>query len=333
MRNILLLGAGFSKNWGGPVASEVFQSLIADQEIRNNEGLRNLLLAHRANFENAIAALQKELLEVPKASPEVLHLMLRAISRLFARMNKLFARQQFYLLDAQGHLNGATRPDIFLSKYNEIFTLNQDLLLEIHYFDHPQYLQGVWGGACLPGLVAGGGQHDNAKPFSNRTWVTDGNLKVPNNVQPYYKLHGSVNWSEDGMMILGTGKADAIKGNKLLDSYQQVFARSLQQPNTRLTIIGYGFRDDHINEALKVAITQHGLKFYLIDPAGADLAYRLRNEVRPDGDNTPAWHPERTPLEDWFEQGLYSASIIPFRRLLIDESLDREWLEDFLTGK
>lgn len=92
-------------------------------------------------------------------------------------------------------------------------------------------------------------------------------------------------------------------------------------------------KDEHINQALRAAVTEHGLKFYLIDPVGAELAFRLRNEVRSDGDNTPCWHKEYSALEDWFEKGLYSASIIPFRRLLIEKSLDRYVLEDFLNGK
>jgi hypothetical protein len=161
-------------------------------------------------------------------------------------------------------------------------------------------------------------------------------LSIPSGAQPYYKLHGSTNWMTDigqGMMILGTGKLKAIQENSLLTSYQEIFVKALECPDTRLTIIGYGFRDDHINDALKNAVNRHGLRFYLIDPAGADLAYRQRNDVRPDGDNTPMWHKERSELEDWFERGLHSASIIPFRRLLIEESLDRYVLEDFLTGK
>jgi hypothetical protein len=38
------------------------------------------------------------------------------------------------------------------------------------------------------------------------------------------------------------------------------------------------------------------------------------------GDDAPMWKKNRIPIEDWFEEGLYGASIIPFRRLLIEES-------------
>ena len=40
-----------------------------------------------------------------------------------------------------------------------------------------------------------------------------------------------------------------------------------------------------------------------------------------------------TEFEEWFQKGLYSASIIPFRRLLIEESVDIGVLADFLEGR
>lgn len=40
---ILLTGSGFSSNWGGPLASEVFSSLLADRDI--DEATRDRLFA------------------------------------------------------------------------------------------------------------------------------------------------------------------------------------------------------------------------------------------------------------------------------------------------
>jgi hypothetical protein len=36
-------------------------------------------------------------------------------------------------------------------------------------------------------------------------------------------------------------------------------------------IIGYGFRDSHINVVLLEAVNRQRMKFFLIDPAGAEL--------------------------------------------------------------
>ena len=121
------------------------------------------------------------------------------------------------------------------------------------------------------------------------------------------------------MMIMGTGKADAIQNNALLAAYHKEFAKSLQTPNTRLTIIGYGFLDDHINEAIEVAVKNHGLKFFVVDIRGIAIA----TEARPGDKN----------FEEWFKQGLWSISKLDIRYLLRDDSMDRQRLRDFLAGK
>ena len=57
MRHILLLGAGFSRNWGGLLANEVFDYLIGQQNVAQDGYLRSLLWNHRTTggFENALA--------------------------------------------------------------------------------------------------------------------------------------------------------------------------------------------------------------------------------------------------------------------------------------
>jgi hypothetical protein len=50
---VLLTGAGWSRNWGGQLANEVWSSLIGHQRIRNNGRLRDLLVKESA-FEQAM---------------------------------------------------------------------------------------------------------------------------------------------------------------------------------------------------------------------------------------------------------------------------------------
>jgi hypothetical protein len=52
MSHYLLLGAGFSKNWGGLLASEVFNDLLSADEL--DEFTRNLL--YRANEPKGVAS-------------------------------------------------------------------------------------------------------------------------------------------------------------------------------------------------------------------------------------------------------------------------------------
>jgi hypothetical protein len=59
--------------------------------------------------------------------------------------------------------------------------------------------------------------------------------------------------------------------------YGDEFSRRLKQPATRLMIIGYGFRDQHITRALNEAAEGGELKSFIIDPAGADAPDLYRN--------------------------------------------------------
>jgi hypothetical protein len=46
-------------------------------------------------------------------------------------------------------------------------------------------------------------------------------------------------------------------------------------------VIGYGFRDNHVTEAIDRAVSR-GLKLFVIDPRGARIAYEM-NETRSRG--------------------------------------------------
>lgn len=110
----------------------------------------------------------------------------------------------------------------------------------------------------------------------------DGDGTVPDfipNVFLLLKLHGSVDWkyqSEQSVIRAMDGKRAMIypRYGKFESSYQQPFFEmmsrfqaSLRQPNTGLIIIGYGCKDNHINEPLLSAIRANvGMKFAFVDP-------------------------------------------------------------------
>ncbi|MFH1870271.1 MAG: SIR2 family protein [Pseudomonadota bacterium] len=315
MTNILLLGAGFSKNWGGLLAKEFFEELIGDPMIREDAPSKAVLWRYPNNFEQALEHVQKTSIAEPTVENiNRLHRFEGAIRRLFGKMNDIFKGKEFFLRDAEGRRDGSTTPNEFLSRFNKIFTLNQDLLLEIHHFGHPEFMQDSWRGGCLPGLVSNKSQ-DNPKQFADGTWIVHGSLDVADIYQPYYKLHGSINWAGDEMMIMGAGKAASISANKLLAAYQNVFRGTLSAPNTRLTVIGYSFADDHINEAIKVAVKECDLKIFVIDPQWSGIDNKFDAAFR-----------------DWFTQAVIGSSR-DLLYLLRDESMDRQRLRGFLSGK
>jgi hypothetical protein len=90
------------------------------------------------------------------------------------------------------------------------------------------------------------------------------------NLQPYYKLHGSID-IQDGrnmMLILGGNKEVDIAKHSLLESYHAQFEWWLNMPRARLMIIGYSFADAHINRMIFSAIENRGLKLFLVGPDG-----------------------------------------------------------------
>ena len=67
MGRILLLGAGFSRNWGGLLASEMFETLLQQPEISDDHHLRRVLWDHgdSGGFENALGQVQQDFRDNP----------------------------------------------------------------------------------------------------------------------------------------------------------------------------------------------------------------------------------------------------------------------------
>jgi len=157
----------------------------------------------------------------------------------------------------------------FLARFDAIFSLNQDLLLEIQYNNFVPH--GKWSRVILPGMQ-GTPPLGHAGPID---WTTVTWRPAPNPshtmLQPLYKLHGSSNWqSETGeqLLIMGNAKTGAIDRFPVLRRYREEFAARLNEGNSKLMVIGYSFQDDHINEIIERASKEHGLGTYLVNPSG-----------------------------------------------------------------
>ena len=87
MNHFLLTGAGFTRNWGGILANEMFSQLLGSKLI--DEPLRRLLLRDR-NFEDVLASLQQA---SDRESKDRYHLLLSEIVGIFNSMG--LARQGY----------------------------------------------------------------------------------------------------------------------------------------------------------------------------------------------------------------------------------------------
>ncbi len=267
-KRVLLTGAGWSRNWGGQLASEVWSSLIGHLRVRTNPRLRELLL-EESSFEVALGKANlppfsaADRAELQQALTETFVAMDREIGRVdhdpwinIYKVQELLFR--FFGRRGDGNTEGY------------LFTLNQDLFFERHLYN--EHVTGAPGGV-LPGLVPRAGQ----RWFGTNIGAYDTSFTMQPVADPrsqarlgnqmnVIKLHGSFNWrSADGgdVMIVGTEKTAKIIAQPLLNWYADIFRDVISAGDVRLMIVGYGFADEHVNAAIAEAIEKHGLSVFI----------------------------------------------------------------------
>src|SRR5262245_41985772 len=261
MPHILLTGAGFSRNRGGWLADEAFEYLLGCPQLENK--LRKLLWDYKGKggFEAALTEQQaKPVQQLGQQTP-----LEEANQGMFTAMNEGFAT-----------IEDSVRS--FLSRFDAIFTLNQDLLMERHYLTEkfPFYSDGRWNGWQIPGMEPTGRVALNEiQEWSPMNPSDQAKFVLDNNSQPYFKLHGSSNWidrrSSTPMLVIGGNKPQAIERHPILKWNYRQFGSYLAKPDTRLMVIGYSFGDHHINRVIGTAAGRGTLQLFIIDPAGVDV--------------------------------------------------------------
>ncbi|MGY0160699.1 SIR2 family protein [Edwardsiella tarda] len=114
------------------------------------------------------------------------------------------------------------------------------------------------------------------------------------NVMQLYKIHGSVDWKMiNGQVQKSTDKKEKPifiypSSNKYQSSYDSPYLEmmsallsSLQQPKTGLLVVGFGFNDKHINNAIKMALrTNPEFMMMVATVAPFDPAGSFNSEIR-----------------------------------------------------
>jgi hypothetical protein len=96
------------------------------------------------------------------------------------------------------------------------------------------------------------------------------------------------------------------------------------QPDARLMVIGYGFRDPHVSDVIGRAV-ERGLKLFVIDPAGAEIAFKL-NETRQRGQI-----PAPNKLEDMLKASLIGGSRRPLSEIFGTEGAEFNKVRKFFN--
>ncbi len=266
-QTLILLGAGFSRNWGGWLAAEVDEYLLGHPSI--DRPVRNVLWHHRdkGGFEGALGELQRN-----EPAGQRLASLQSALMQMFRDMEGGFAGVNFNFNSDQKETISA-----FLTRFDAIFSLNQDLLLERHYLERPQPpMSKVWDNSeptipCVTPILS-----TNPDTSADILVTQEDLFSIAPGRQPYFKLHGSQNWRralEGGteMLIMGGNKPGLIDKFPLLKWYHDEFRRRLMVPQSKLMVIGYSFGDDHINRTIKEAVSNAHLRVFIVDPQGLNV--------------------------------------------------------------
>jgi hypothetical protein len=300
---ILLTGAGFTHNWGGWLADEVIEFLIGSARL--SPSIRDLLWNGKekgGGFEQALS----------NSTGQDRVTLEEAIVEMFDTMNGGLSKRTF---DDSNDRERRLAP--FLLRFDAIFTLNQDLLLEEHYLNASPELDSPhkWSGTEIPGVRPI--HPTQGKRYLDLHEPSDSNdFKLRKMVQPYFKLHGSSNWRDQSrgrLLIMGGAKPSAIGQSELLTWYWTQFHTFLNMKDARLMVIGYGFGDQHVNKELEDAAGRH-LRIFVVDPRGADVFDQRSPKA--------LIREAATPLMSQMRSILVGASRRPLRQTLASDDVE-----------
>jgi hypothetical protein len=271
--NILFTGAGFTKNFGGLLGKEMWSKIFNDPTVQSYSRIRELLI-NDYDYESIYHKVLNG-----KYSEDEKKIISDAILSAYRSLDDI-CREWIFRNDAPNPVNiygvnklierfsgGANRIGFF-------FTLNQDLFIERHFNSSNSGLIHPGGIKRIPDAH----KIINKLPLKDRDFIklpTDSELrgngtKLHSTTIHYVKLHGSYGWlSSSGLdrYVIGKDKEDQIAAEPLLSWYFTLFRKALSDPCRKLLIIGYGFRDAHINRVFADSIRDFGLKLYIISPS------------------------------------------------------------------
>ncbi len=266
---VLLTGAGFSKPFGGRLAREVWSDLIGFPSVQNDNVVKRLLLENQ-NYEEALGSL------LGTNGPDQHYIALEeAIYHSFSKMDGVVSNSSF----GKGYGVNVYAFQDFLNSFrgkdaSYLFTLNQDLLVERRYYNHPPGI-----GPQRPGIPPPPGQMS-----TNVTWFAPHRIQMDDSqlvglpdediasnppqlrgYLNYIKLHGSFDWrtTDKGLMVMGVDKIDQIAKSPLLKWYADVFETVVCTGDVRIMAVGYSFYDLHINRVLAKAVRECRAKVYI----------------------------------------------------------------------
>jgi hypothetical protein len=271
---LLLTGAGFSKNFGGYLASEMWAQIFNTNWVGESDTLRQILIGNQ-NFESVYS----KVLDDPASTPDDRDRIKQAVRNAYRSLDNAIKTRGL-----PGHPyspNVMRLIDLFggsASSRALIFTLNQDLWLErqagvncLGIDNFTRLLVDRYDEELLPEQFVSIRMDGIVERAKNDAETRSGYI--------YLKLHGSYGWKtheNPDQMIIGTTKERMIRDHALFSWYFEVLKWAIARGDQMLLIIGYGFKDEHVNQLILEGVQRHGLKLYVATTTPLD---RLTNEM------------------------------------------------------
>ena len=279
-KNILLTGAGFTKNFGAYLASEMWSEIFNTPYIQAQPKIKDLMWDD--DFDYDYESIYYSIME-GSYTPDEKEAIDEAVKVAYENIDTILRKYSF----RTPYPNELRNVFELIWRFNEtsdksfIFTLNQDLFFERLYDGDRLFIPGIKNNS-----------HWFTSYFRDELAISD-YCQLPNEERLIYikrdilsdrkfiliKLHGSYNWkSFDGSqkMVIGRGKTEQIQKEPLLNCYFEIFKEVLFKDSRHLLIIGYGFGDDHINGIIAEAVRDYRLKIFVISPSSPD---KFKNEL------------------------------------------------------
>lgn len=275
---ILLTGAGFTKNFGGFLADEMWSHIFNNSLVQSSELLRSEL---QDNFD--YESVYSNIIDNPKTGDEDKEKIKKAVFDAYKKLDD--ATKGWVFNDSSPHpvnIYGLGKLiQLFNSAGNDqgfFFTLNQDIFMERKF------------GYTSPGAPKFSEEfYHQLKDLTQSEFVTLKSEDIDNLVKKgirdhagfsYIKLHGSYGWkSADGsnQLVIGKNKVGTISNEPLLKCYFDIFESVIKQGAKKILVIGYGFQDQHINEVLLNGVKNHNLKIIILGQDPRSLKARIEH--------------------------------------------------------
>lgn len=261
---VLLLGAGFTRNFGAPLAADLWALLFSHPDLRRHAPIHDLLRSqfdfetvyHEVMTGNFQLAERRAMEKAIQDTYDYVDSIVQGVGRNIHAPD-IYRVQAF--LNAFAGIRG--RPGF-------IFSLNQDLFIERYFCNGTR--------PVLPHIPSGRDWFTSdgayAAYLGMQALISDALSPSLASIGPdslyYVKLHGSSNWFSTAgtrQMVIGRAKEAQIGGDSLLSFYADLFRKVLVEGTRRVLCLGYSFRDDHINNVLADSVDS-GVEIFILGP-------------------------------------------------------------------